>query len=76
MECNALNEISIFEVMKMAGYEHINVLDVENYRDIKWEGVEFNNLFAKDGILYRFNKWLGNYPYKSFEIEEIGTIRC
>lgn len=68
-------EISVFSVMEKENYEYINPLDIENYKKIKWEGIEFNNLFAKDGILYRFNKWLGTFPYRSLEIEEIGIIQ-
>ena len=71
---DAKNEISVFSLMKKEGYQSVNPLDIEGYEQIKWEGIEFNNLFTKDNILYRFNNWLGTYPYDRIEIEEIGTI--
>lgn len=61
-------------VWERHGYTTINPLDIENYKEIKWEGIEFNRLLTKDGILYRFNGWVGCYPYESCEIEEIGRI--
>ena len=57
------------------GYAHVNPLDIENHKEILWEGIEFNRLLTKDGILYRFNGWLGPYPYnRGIQIEEIGAI--
>ena len=57
------------------GYCHIPVLDIVNYAEIQWEGIEFNRLLAKDGVLYRFNNWIGEYPFsEGIEIEGIGTI--
>lgn len=70
----AKKEISVFSIMKKEGYQHVSPLDIEGYEKIKWEGIEFNNLFTKDNILYRFNNWLGTHPYDRIEIEEIGTI--
>ena len=64
-----------FEIIKENGYERVNALDVENWKDVQWEGIEFNRLFVKDGIFYRFNNWLGEYPYKSVEVEEIGRVK-
>ncbi|GLB26569.1 hypothetical protein LXJ15735_28100 [Lacrimispora xylanolytica] len=74
IELKASNEIIADDVIKYYGYNKINVLDIENHHTIKWEGIEFNRLFAKDGVLYRFNEWNGLYPYKSLNIQEIGKI--
>lgn len=68
------HSIDAFEIIKAEGYEWVNALDVENRDDVQWEGIEFNRLFIKDGILYRFNEWLGEYPFKGVEIEEIGRV--
>lgn len=66
------NERSVTELATQNGYERIDVLDIENHEDIRWEGIEFNRLLAKDGILFRFNEWLGKYPFEGIVIEEIG----
>ena len=71
---DAKGTIAVGEIMQRKGYLSINPLNIEAYKEIEWEGIEFNNLFAKDGVLYRFNNWLGTYPYDRVEIEEIGTI--
>ena len=71
---DAKGMISVGEIMQREGYLSINPLDIEAYKEIEWEGIEFNRLFVKDGVLYRFNNWLGTYPYDRVEIEEIGTI--
>ena len=62
------------DVPEQHGY--IGVLDssIQNFMDISWEGIEFNRLYSKGGILYRFNHWLGTYPYNGIELEEIGEI--
>ena len=66
-------KISADSIMEENGYTLISVLDIVNYQQIKWEGIEFNRLYIKDGILYRFNYWTGeHYPYTGIEIEEIG----
>lgn len=57
------------------GYRRIPVLDIENYNEIEWDGIEFNRLLFKDGILYRFNEWIGEYPFYGIVIEEIGMIK-
>ena len=48
-------KISADSIMEENGYTLISVLDIVNYQQIKWEGIEFNRLYIKDGILYRFN---------------------
>ncbi len=69
------NPVSAFTVAEENGYSHLDSLDIKNGGDIQWEGIEFNRLLEKGGKLYRFNGWLGRYPYKDIEIEEIGTIK-
>ena len=63
------------EIVEHNGYKRVDVLDIEKHSEINWVGSEYNRLFAKDGILYRFNNWTGNYPFTGIEMEEIGTIR-
>lgn len=71
---NGKKNPAAFDIAKQYGYQPINVLDLENYQDIVWEGIEFNRLFTKDGILYRFNEWFGTYPYDGILLEEIGSV--
>ena len=61
------------EVAEQYGYKHLSSLDIKDFNKIEWESIEFNRLYVKDGVLYRFNKWTGDYPYNGIEIEEIGT---
>lgn len=68
-------DIFVGSILEKCGYKPVNVLDIENQKDIPWEGIEFNRLYTKDGILYRFNNWVGEYPYKAIEIEEIGVLK-
>lgn len=68
-------EVIAGSILEKHGYKHVNVLDIENHKSIQWEGIEFNRLYTKDGILYRFNNWVGEYPYKVIEIEEIGELQ-
>ena len=70
-----LNPVAAFTVAEENGYRHLDALDIKNGADIQWEGIEFNRLLEKGGKLYRFNGWLGRYPYKDIEIEEIGTVK-
>lgn len=69
------NDVSAGSILEKQGYKHVNPLDIENYKGIEWEGIEFNRLYLKDGKLYRFNEWGGQYPYKAIEIEEIGSLK-
>ena len=69
------NPVGAFTVAEENGYRHLDALDIKNFGDIQWEGIEAARLLEKGGRLYRFNEWLGRYPYKDIEIEEIGTIK-
>ena len=69
------NPVAAFTVAEENGYRHLDALDIKNFGDIQWDGIEFNRLLEKGGKLYRFNGWLGIYPYKDIEIEEIGTVK-
>lgn len=72
IEISSENDVFIGSILEKHDYKHVNPLDIENYKCIEWQGIEFNRLYTKDGILYRFNEWVGEYPYKAIEIEEIG----
>ena len=61
-----------FQVSDEHGYHRIPVLDIENYNEIQWDGIEFNRLLLKDGKVFRFNGWIGEYPFGGIVIEEIG----
>jgi hypothetical protein len=62
-----------FEIWGSYGYKHISALDVKNFNEVPWDGVEYNNLLEKGGILYKFVEWLGHYPFDGIVIENIGT---
>lgn len=63
------------EIARQNGYKRVDVLDIEKYQEINWSRAEYNRLVEKDGILYRFNNWIGFYPFTGVELEEIGTIK-
>lgn len=63
-----------FQISDEYGYNHIPALDIENYNEVSWDGIEFNRLLTKDGLLYRFVRWIGEYPFSGIIIEEIGTV--
>ena len=67
--------VDAFGIIKDKGYERVTVLDLENQENVLWEYGEFNRLCVKDGIIYRFNGWVGKYPYEAVEIEEIGIVK-
>lgn len=54
------------------GYRRLLVSEIENVDEIYWQGIEFNRLLIKDGVVFRFNSWVGEYPFGKIEIEEIG----
>lgn len=62
------------DIASQYGYKHIDIYDFENHQEIIWEGIDFNRLYMKDNIIYRFNQWHGKYPYVGIELEEIGII--
>lgn len=71
---NGKKDPFVSDIAAQYGYRYINVLDLENYQSIVWEGIEFNRLYVKDGVLYRFNEWIGDYPYIGILLEEIGKV--
>jgi len=66
--------VSASEVAEAYGFKHIDVLDIEKHQEIKWEGIEFNRLYAKCGELWRFNEWYRKYPFEGIILERIGSI--
>ena len=63
-----------FQISDEYGYNHVSALDIENCNEVSWDGIEFNRLLTKDGVLYRFVRWIGEYPFSGIIIEEIGTV--
>ena len=57
------------------GFMRLQTSDIDNINDIQWEGIEFNRLFWKGNKVYRFNNWLGSYPYNAIVLEEIGIAK-
>ena len=67
-------EVSASDIAEAYGFKHVDVLDIENHQEIKWDGIEFNRLYAKYGELWRFDKWYSKYPFSGIILERIGTI--
>lgn len=76
----AKKESNVDSFLDKFGFVHIDPLDIEDFEKIPWEGIEFNRLYYSKnnkGILpavYRFNKWIGEYPFDGVELQEIGYI--
>ena len=62
-----------FEIWECYGFKRVPVLDIENYNEIQWEGIEYNRLLERNGVVYRFVGWLGKYPFDGIIVEKIGT---
>ena len=62
------------DIAATCNYKPVNPLDISNFKDIHWRGIEYNCLLERDGILYKFVEWLGHYPYPGIVVEEIGSI--
>jgi hypothetical protein len=62
-------------VLRYYGMIWIDPLDVENLSDVSLEGTEKNRLYSKNGILYLFKKWGGEYPFGGVIVERIGYIK-
>lgn len=62
-----------YEIWETYGFRKIAVLDIENYNEVPWDGIEYNRLLQRDGVLYRFVEWLGRYPYDGIIVEKIGV---
>ena len=64
---------SASEIGDAYGFKHIDALDIENYGEVLWDGIEYNRLLQREGVLYRFVEWLGRYPYDGIIVEKIGA---
>lgn len=62
-------------LLALHGYTPVSVLDIVNYREIEWEGIEYNRLYRKGTALYRFNEWFKCGTRNSVLIQEIGIIK-
>ena len=68
------NEIDVLTLAEKYGFRWVHPFDIENFESISWEGLEFNRLYEKNGVIYRFNQWILTYPYEGIELQEIGFI--
>ena len=66
---------AVFEISDEYGYRHVHALEIENFDEINWHGIEFNGLLVKDNVLYKFVEWIGDFPFDGITIEEIGRIQ-
>lgn len=62
------------DVANCYGFKKVDPYDIDDLDSILWEGIEFNRLFKKDGVIYRFNEWTGEYPFDGIELQEIGFV--
>lgn len=65
----------IADVLSYYGMKWIDPLDVENLSDVSLKGTEHNRLYSKNGILYLFKEWSGEYPFDGVVVERIGYIK-
>jgi len=75
LPCKGKNYSAVFQIAEENGFRRIDPLDIENEKEIRWHGIEFNRLYERSGILYRFNEWIGEYPYCGVIMEEIGIVK-
>lgn len=61
------------QIANANGYRRILVSKIENVDEIYWQGIEFNRLLIKDGVVFRFNRWVA---VGKIEIEEIGGVKA
>lgn len=61
-----------YDITDAYGFSHINPLDIIDYEEIDWKGIEFNRLLTRDNRLYKFVEWFGNYPREGVVVECIG----
>lgn len=71
---DAGKELSVDNIMGREGYKHINPLDIENFEQCKFIGIEFNRLFIQKNNVFVFLEWDSPYPYKSISIKKIGEV--
>ena len=70
-----IGETSVLSIAESCGFKWIHPFDIDNFEELSWEGTEFNRLYEKDGVIYRFNQWTGSqYPFDEIELQEIGFI--
>ncbi len=66
-------------VLRYHGMIWIDPLDVENLSRVLLNGLlngtEHNRLYSKNGILYLFKEWSGEYPFDGVVVERIGYIK-
>lgn len=70
---NTKNARGASEIAEEYGFKHINPLDIENFNEVSFVGIEFNRLLKKNEMLYVFVEWLGVYPFDGIIVERIGT---
>lgn len=69
------NDIDAHALAEKYGFRWIHPFDIDNFESISWKGIEFNRLYEKNGVVYKFNQWIGlGYPYGGIELQEIGFI--
>lgn len=67
-------ELEVKDIANRYGFKRVYPLDIDNINSIPWERDEFNRLFKKDGVIYRFNAWTGEFPFDGIELQEIGFV--
>lgn len=61
------------DVLKQNGFARLNALDIDDWENIEWDGIEFNRLIIRggDNAVWRFNRWINQ---DCVEAEIIGYI--
>lgn len=66
-------ESFIYTTMLREGYQYLNPLDIENFEECNFHGIEFNNLFIKGNDVFVYLQSDG-LECKTFSITKIGEI--
>lgn len=66
-------------VLDYYGIKHVKATDIENLCEFIAAGclkpIEANRLFAKNGRLYVFKEWSGEWPFDGVVMERIGFVK-
>lgn len=69
-----MGECAVIQILERNNFTHIDPSDISNIDELKQHNIRFNALSEKDGKVYQFDHWIGEYPFAGIELIEIGYI--